>query len=227
MKYEIKGNNLPVVILELQSGESIFTESGGMSWMTKGIEMTTNMEGGLFGGLARTFSGESLFMVTYSCNSPTGTIAFSSSFPGEIIPMQLSHGESIICQKDSFLVAERSVELKTFFKKKLGAGLFGGEGFILQKLTGPGLIFLEIDGSVQEYTLGNGEELLVDTGHVAAFEPSIDFDIERVKGFKNILFGGEGLFLTRLRGPGKVWLQTMPIPNLANRIIPYIPVKRD
>ena len=222
MKFQVKGEPLPVVVLELESGEAVYTESGGMGWMTKGFDMSSNMEGGLFGGLARKMSGESLFMTTYTCNTP-GTIAFPASMPGRIIPMELQNGESLICQKDSFLVAERSVTLGIHFKKRLGAGLFGGEGFILQKITGPGYAFLEIDGSVEEYTLDPGEEMLVDTGHVAMFEPSVNFDIEMVKGFKNILFGGEGLFLTRLRGPGKVWLQTMPISNLAGRIIPFMP----
>ncbi|KXG75623.1 hypothetical protein AN619_16190 [Thermotalea metallivorans] len=223
MKYEIKGGHLPVVVLELQRGESVFTESGGMGWMTDDFHMDTNMEGGLFGGIARKLAGESLFMTTYTCTSPSGIIAFPSSFPGKIIPVTLERGQSMICQKKSFLCGERSVNLEIFFRKKLGAGLFGGEGFILQKVTGPGLAFMEMDGEVIEYHLKNGEVLKVDTGHVAMFEPTVEFDIEMLKGFKNILFGGEGLFLAKLRGPGRVWLQTMPIQNLAKNIIPYMP----
>lgn len=223
MKYELQGDTLPVVILTLEAGESIFTESGGMSWMSDGFEMKTNMEGGFFGGIARKLAGESLFMTTYTLNEASGIIAFSSSFPGKIVPVHLEAGESIICQKSAFLCAERSVKLEIHLKKKLGAGFFGGEGFILQKVTGPGWCFLEIDGEAVEYQLIPGEKMKVDTGHVAMFEPSVNFDIETVKGFTNIVFGGEGLFLTTLKGPGKIWLQSMPIGNLASRIIPYIP----
>lgn len=223
MKYELRGDTLPVVILTLEQGESVFTESGGMSWMSEGFEMKTNMKGGIFGGIARTLAGESLFMTTYTMNKASGIIAFSSSFPGKIVPIHLQAGESIICQKSVFLCAEHSVKLATHLKKKLGAGFFGGEGFILQKVTGPGWCFLEIDGEAVEYQLGSGEKMKVDTGHVAVFESSVNYDIEMVKGVRNILFGGEGLFLTTLQGPGKVWLQSMPISNLAARIIPYIP----
>ncbi len=223
MKYELRGDTLPVVLLTLDEGESIFTESGGMSWMSDGFEMKTNMEGGLFGGIARKLAGESLFMTTYTLNKSSGTIAFSSSFPGKIVPIHLDTGESLICQKTSFLCAERSVKLEIHLKKKLGAGLFGGEGFILQRVTGPGWVFLEIDGEAVEYQLDPGEKMKVDTGHVAIFEPSVNFDIETVKGFTNVVFGGEGLFLTTLKGPGKIWLQSMPIGNLASRIIPFIP----
>jgi len=225
MKYEIKGDNLPIVVIELNRGESVFTESGGMGWMTEGIDMSTNMEGGLFGGIARKLSGESLFMTTYTSNVNGSMISFPSSMPGKIIPMELGRGQSVICQKKTFLCAERSVNLEMHFRKRLGAGLFGGEGFILQKISGPGIAFMEIDGEVIEYDLKPGEVLKVDTGHVAMFEPTVDFDIEMVKGFKNIFFGGEGLFLAKLRGPGRVWLQSMPIMNLAREIIPFIPVK--
>lgn len=227
MKYELRGDTLPVVILTLEEGESVFTESGGMSWMSDGFEMKTNMEGGLFGGLARKLAGESLFMTTYTMKRSSGMIAFSSSFPGKIVPIRLEAGQSIICQKTAFLCGERSVKLDIHFKRKLGAGLFGGEGFILQRVTGPGWCFLEIDGEAVEYQLSPGEKLKVDTGHVAMFEPSVNFDIEMVKGFTNILFGGEGLFLTTLQGPGRVWLQSMPIGNLAARLIPYIPSSSD
>ncbi len=195
MKYELRGDTLPVVIFTLDEGESIFTESGGMSWMSDGFEMKTNMEGGLFGGIARKLAGESLFMTTYTLNKSSGTIAFSSSFPGKIVPIHLDTGESLICQKTSFLCAERSVKLEIHLKKKLGAGLFGGEGFILQRVTGPGWVFLEIDGEAVEYQLDPGEKMKVDTGHVAIFEPSVNFDIETVKGFTNVVFGGEGLYL--------------------------------
>lgn len=227
MKYEIRGGNLPVVLVDLNAGETMFTQSGGMAWMTGNISMSTNMEGGLFGGLARAFSGESIFMATYVCQSGTGTMAFASSFPGTILPIKFEGGKTLICQKDAFLCAEKSINLEVTFRKKLGAGLFGGEGFIMQRISGNGMAFLELDGDVVEYELQPGQVLKVDTGHVAAFESTVSFDIETVKGFKNILFGGEGLFLTRLTGPGKVWLQTMPIENVAKRIIPFLPHDRD
>ncbi len=227
MNYRIEGGNLPVVICELEPDESLFTESGGMAWMTDNIKMETNMEGGLFGGLMRSLSGESLFMVTYTCKRENGEIAFASSLPGNIIDFDLAPGESIICQKSAFLCAERSVKLEAFFKKRLGTGLFGGEGFILQKLTGPGKVFLELDGSIVRRELARGETLKVDTGHVGAFTPDVRFDISTVKGFKNVLFGGEGLFLTELEGSGTVWLQTMPVENIAQRLIPLLPRSKD
>ena len=166
-------------------------------------------------------------MTTYTMKRSSGFIAFSSSFPGKIVPIYLEAGQSIICQKEAFLCAERSVKLSAYLKKRLGAGFFGGEGFILQKLTGPGWCFLEIDGEAVEYQLVAGEKIKVDPGHVAIYEPSVDFDIEMVKGFRNIFFGGEGLFLATLQGPGKVWLQSMPVANLAARIIPFIPSSSD
>jgi len=225
LRYEVKGGNLPAVITYLESGEAMFTESGGMSWMSNNIQMSTNMEGGLFGGISRAFSGESVFMATYTCSGSDGMIAFSSSFPGTIMSEEFDGSRTLICQKDAFLAAERSIKLEVVFRKKLRAGLFGGEGFIMQKISGRGMAFLEIDGASIEYDLKPGEILKVDTGHVAAFESTVHFDIETVKGFKNIMFGGEGLFLTTLKGPGKVWLQTMPIQNVANKIIPFIPEK--
>lgn len=196
MNYEIKGDNLPVVICTLNSGERIVSQAGAMGWMSDNIIMGTNMKGGLMGGIGRMMSGESIFLNTFTCNGAYGTIAFPSSFPGKILALNLAHGESIIAQKDAFLASEESVTLKTFFKKKLSAGLFGGKGFILQKITGPGLVFLEFDGYIEEHTLSIGETLKVDTGYVAMFEPSVDFDVTTVKGMKNIFFGGEGLFLS-------------------------------
>lgn len=225
MRYEIKGGNLPVVITNLEPGEAMFTQSGGMSWMGNDIKMSTNMEGGLFGGISRAFSGESIFMATYSCTGSNGLIAFASSFPGTIMPVEFDGSKTLICQKDAFLAAERNVKLEVIFRKKLGPSLFGGEGFIMQKISGRGMAFLELDGDVVEYNLLPGEVMKVDTGHVAAFESTVNFDVAMVKGFKNIMFGGEGLFLTTLKGPGKIWLQTMPIQNVAKRIIPFIPQK--
>lgn len=227
MRYEIKGGNLPVVICYLNANETIYTESGGMGWMSDNFDMDTNMKGGLFGGLGRALTGESLFMTYYKCRGSEGMIAFPSSFPGSIKAVTLQPGQSVIAQKHSFLAAEIDVKLEVFFRKKLGAGLFGGEGFILQKITGPGLVFCEFDGDVIEYNLEPSQILKVDTGHIAMFDPTVNFDVEMVKGFKNMLFGGEGLFMATLKGPGKVWLQTMPIPSLAGQLIPFLPSSHD
>jgi uncharacterized protein (TIGR00266 family) len=221
MRYEIKGGSLPVVICELDSNETIVSEAGAMGWMSGNIDMDTNMKGGLFGGIGRALSGESVFLNTFTCRGGSGKIAFPSSFPGKIVAKHLAAGETIICQKGAFLAGESTVELKTHFRKRLGSGFFGGEGFILQRITGPGLVFLEFDGHVEEYNLQPGEKLSVDTGNVAMFEASVGFDVEMVKGLKNIFFGGEGLFLTTLRGPGKVYVQTMPIQNLAGQLSRY------
>ncbi|MGD2248098.1 MAG: TIGR00266 family protein [Candidatus Methanofastidiosia archaeon] len=221
MKYKIKGTTLQVAVIQLEPGESMYTESGGMAWMTSNIDMETNMKGGLMKGLGRSLAGESLFMTTYSCNTGKGLIAFTNEVPGKIIPMELGAGQSIIVQKDAFMCAESSVTLEMHFRKKIGAGLFGGEGFILQKLTGPGKAFLELAGEITKYTL-KGNMLKVDPGHIAAYEPSVDFDISRVKGVKNILFSGEGLFLATLKGSGTVWLQSMPLANLARKLSRYI-----
>jgi uncharacterized protein (TIGR00266 family) len=170
------------------------------------------------------FTGESLFLVDYTCTSGQGIVAFASEFPGKVVPLDLAPGQSIIAQKDAFMCAEKSVDIALHFRKKLGAGFFGGEGFIMQKLTGPGLIFVELDGEIVEYTLEAGQTMMVDTGFVAMYEPTVDFDIEMVRGLRNIFFGGEGLFLARLRGPGRIWLQTMPIYNLARKVASHVHV---
>ena len=223
VSYRVDGTTLPVVTIQLEPGEVIYSESGGMSWMTGNVEMKTHSGGGLGKMFKRAVSGESLFITDYSVKGGSGTVAFASEFPGKIIPFDLKPGESIIAQKDAFMCAEKTVDLEMHFRKRLGAGFFGGEGFIMQKLTGPGLAFIELDGEVVEYTLESGQLLKVDTGHVAAVEPSVSFDVTMVKGFKNILFGGEGLFLAALRGPGKVWLQTMPMMKLANKMAQFMP----
>ncbi|MFQ6133251.1 MAG: TIGR00266 family protein [Armatimonadota bacterium] len=227
MEHDIRGTVMQTVDIRLQPGETIFTESGGMAWMTGNIKMESGMKGGLLKALGRGLAGESMFMVDYTCESGEGLVTFACEFPGKVIPFTLGPGESIICQKDAFMCAEKSVTLEMHFRKKLGAGLFGGEGFILQKLTGPGVAFLEFDGEITDYELGPDHQLKVDTGHLAAFEPTVNFDIAMVKGVKNILFGGEGLFLADVRGPGKVWLQSMPIANLAAKVAQYVPSKGD
>jgi uncharacterized protein (TIGR00266 family) len=192
--------------------------------MTSDIGMETNMKGGLMKGLGRMFSGESMFMATYTAKAPNQSITISSAFPGYIIPLDVTGG-SYICQKSSFLCAQPNVELKVTIPKGLKAGMFGGEGFIMQRVSGSGYVFLEIDGSVKEIELAPGEKLIVDTGNVAAYEEGVNYSAEMVKGFANVLFGGEGLFLTTLTGPGKVWLQTMTMTSFASRVVPYLPSK--
>ena len=222
MQYQIFGGNLPAVTISLNQGEAVYTQSGGMSWMTAGMQMDTNMKGGFMKGLGRMLSGDSLFIATYSATAPGQEITIASTFPGAIVPIDVTRGEVII-QKSAFLCAEPNVTLSAHVVKGLSAGLFGGEGFILQRLSGSGIAFIEIDGAVCEKELAPGESLIVDTGNIAAYEANVGYEVTMVKGFKNILFGGEGLLNTRLTGPGKVWLQTMTMPGFAKRIIPYLP----
>ena len=226
MQYQIKGTITPHVEVQLGPGETVFTESGAMAWMDEGVEMNTGGSGGLGGMLGRMVSGEGAFVTKFTSRSGGDMVAFVPEAPGNIIPLTLGAGESIMAQKDAFLVAEESVTFEISFNRKLGAGLFGGEGFILQKFTGPGTMFAAIGGEVQEYDLASGQTLKVDTGHLAMFEPSVTYDIARVKGVRNMLFGGEGLFLATVTGPGKVWLQRMPLANLAGAIARYLPKPR-
>ncbi len=221
MEAKIIGDSLPVVTCKLKKGEAVVTESGGMSWMDEGIKMNTSTNGGIMKGLGRALAGESLFMNTYTAEKDDVEIAFSSSFPGKILEFDLSEGETIIAQKRAFLCAENSIDISMHFRKKLGAGFFGGEGFIMQKITGPGKVFLEIDGEVIKKQLAEGEKLKIDNGYVAAMTKGVELSIETVPGLKNIMFGGEGLFLTTLKGPGTVWLQSMPISKLASLL--YVP----
>jgi uncharacterized protein (TIGR00266 family) len=224
MEYQVIGTTLQAVVLELDPGETVYSESGGMAWMSGNILMQTSGRGGGLGGMfKRAISGESLFLVEYTSQGGKGIVAFASDFPGKIVPVNLAPGQQMIAQRQAFLCAEKTVGLDIHFRRKLGTGFFGGEGFIMQRLTGPGIAFVCLDGEVMEYTLGPDQLLKVDTGHVAMFEPTVGFDIEMMKGFRNILFGGEGLFLATLRGPGRVWLQTMPMMNLAKAIAEYLP----
>ena len=222
MKYEIKGGNFPVVICNLERGEQMITEKGSMVWMSPNLQMETK-GGGLGKMFSKAFSGESMFQNIYTAQGGAGMIAFGSSFPGQIRAITIAPGKEMILQKNSFLAAEAGVELSIHFNKKLGAGFFGGEGFIMQRLSGNGTAFVEIDGELVEYDLKPGQKLVVDTGNVAGFEPTVQMEIQQVQGAKNIIFGGEGLFNTVLTGPGRVWLQTMTIANVANAIRPYIP----
>lgn len=226
MKYRVLGDTMPAVeILFEQKGESMYTQSGGMAWMTEGISMDSNMKGGLGKAFGRMFSGESLFMATYTAERSDTMIAFASTVAGEILPVNLNERGGMICQKGAFLCAEESVNLEVTFSKKISAGLFGGEGFILQKITGSGMVFLEVDGNKVEKELAPGEVLKVDTGNVVAFDESVQYEIETVKGLKNIFLGGEGLFLTKLTGPGRVVLQTQNFNEFAGRIARFIPGK--
>ena len=226
MRYELKGGNFPVVICNLENGERMITERGSMCWMSPNMEMQTQ-GGGLGRMFSRAFSGESMFQNHYTARNGPGMIAFGSSFPGQIRVLNIAPGQEMIVQKKSFLASEAGVELSVHFQKWLGVGFFGGEGFIMQRLSGSGTAFIEIDGELIEYVLKPGQSILVDTGYVAAFDASVQMDIQQVTGAKNIFFGGEGLFNTVLTGPGRVWLQTMPIYNVANAIRPYIPTGND
>lgn len=223
MEYKVMGTTVPAVEIQMNQGETMFTQSGGMSWQSDGIEMSTNTRGGVLKGLGRMFSGESMFLAHYRAVKDHASIAFAATVPGSIVPVDVGASNGLIMQKGAFLCAEDSVQLETIFTKKFSAGFFGGEGFILQRLTGSGKAFLEIDGDIVQKDLKPGEVLKVDTGNVAAFAPTVSYEIETVKGMGNILFGGEGLFLTRLTGPGKVILQTMNFADFAGTIAARIP----
>lgn len=225
MKYEIKGTPLPVVICDVEAGESIVTQKGGMSWMTPNMEMSTNAGGSLGKTMSRMFSGESMFQNVYTARGGAGQIAFTSRFPGEILAIDVSEN-NIVAQKSAFMACEQNVQMSIFFQRKFGSGVFGGEGFIMQKFEGNGMVFLEIDGSVVTYDLEAGQSMLLDTGHLVAMDSTVSIDIETVKGLGNKLFGGEGFFNTRVTGPGRVWLQTMPVSAVASAIIPYLPTGR-
>ncbi len=221
MEYEIKGGSFPVVICRLRDGERMITEKGSMVWMSPNMEMETR-GGGLGKMFSKAFSGESMFQNIYTARGD-GMIAFGSSFPGKILPLEVSGGRELIMQKSSFLASEETVDLSIAFNKKMGAGFFGGEGFIMQKLSGRGMAFVEIDGDLVEYDLAPGQQIVVDTGNVAGYESTVTMDVRQVPGLKNKLMGGEGLFNTYLTGPGKVMLQTMPISSMAATLSGYIP----
>lgn len=222
IKYQIDGGSLPVVICYPDEGQTLCTERGAMSWMSPNMVMETNSGGGVGKAVGRLFAGESMFMNEYTAKGGPGMIAFASSFPGSIIPYRVTPGNSIVVQKKGFLAMEKGLELSVFFQKRLGKGLVGGEGFIMQKISGDGLVFIEIDGCCKEYELAAGQSIILDTGYLAAMSSTCTMDIVSVKGVKNVLFGGEGLFNTKVTGPGKVYIQSMPIINVASSIAPYI-----
>jgi uncharacterized protein (TIGR00266 family) len=226
MRYAISGTVMQTVAVDLMPGETVFSQTNCMCWMNDAVEMNTHTGGGFFAGLARSFGGGSFFITDFTARG-AGHVAFAPRFPGTIMPVALGPGQSLICRKETFLVAEKSVSLEIAWQQRLGAGVFGGEGFILQKVTGPGTVFLDLSGEVVERDLAPNERLLVHAGHVGVMEPSIRFDIQMVRGFRNILFGGEGLFLATLTGPGHVALQSMPIMNLAEEIGRYLPARTD
>ncbi len=226
MQYKVEGSPMPVVICKLESGETMITESGAMSWMTPNMKMETTSGGGLGKMLGRALSHESVFLNRYTAEGGEGEIAFASSFPGDIVAFEISAGQEMIVQKSAFLASTTGVELSTFFQKKLGSGFFGGEGFIMQKLSGNGTAFVEFDGYIKEYELAAGQQMIVDTGYLAAMTATCSMDIKTVPGIKNMLFGGEGIFNTVVSGPGKVWLQSMPVMQLAGAIRPFIPTDK-
>lgn len=223
IKYEIEGGSLPVLMCYPEEGETLCTQSGAMSWMSPNMNMVTNSGGGIKKALGRLLSGDSLFLNEYTPKGGAGMIAFGAALPGKILPFEVSEGNGIIIQKSGFIAMEKGLDLSVHFQKKFGAGLFGGEGFILQKVTGNGVVFIEIDGYCKEYELGAGQSIIVDSGYLAAMSESCSMDIQTVKGIKNALFGGEGFFNTVITGPGKVYVQSMPAMHLAEKLIPYIP----
>lgn len=222
MRYEIKGGNFPVAICQLDANESIMTEGGAMSWMSPNMSMQTSGNG-LGKMIGRIFSGEKMFQNKYTSVGTAGEIAFASSFPGDIMALDVSPNNEYVIQKSAYLASEPGVELSVFFQKRVSSGFFGGEGFIMQRLSGNGTAFVEIDGSAVRYQLQPGQKIIVDTGHVVLMSATCSMDIQTVKGVKNVLFGGEGLFNTVVTGPGEVVLQTMPTVKLAQALMPYLP----
>ena len=225
MEYKIQGETAPVVICQLSPGESMITEKGSMVWMSPSMEMETTA-GGLGKAFGRMFSGESIFQNIYTAQGGAGMIAFASSFPGDIRAVEITPDRPIVVQKSAFLAAQRGVELSVFFQKKVGAGFFGGEGFIMQKLSGSGIAFAEFDGHIVEYDLDPGESLVVDTGYLAAMDATCSMEIQAVPGVKNMVFGGEGIFNTVITGPGHIYLQTMPISQVAGVLRPFMPTAK-
>ena len=224
MNYKLIGQTVPLVEMTLNKGETVYTQSGGMAYQTEGITMKTNARGGVMKSIGRMFAGESMFMANYTAEKDGAVVAFASTVPGSVVPINIGdHPGGLIMQKGAFLCAENGVNTSVTLTKKFGAGLFGGEGFILQKAEGSGLVFLEVDGDIIEKELAPGEILKVDTGNVVAFDSKVSYEIETVKGLGNIFLGGEGLFLTRLVGPGKVILQSQNFKDFAGRILGFMP----
>jgi uncharacterized protein (TIGR00266 family) len=226
MKFEISGTVMQTVAIDLDPGEQIYSQTNTMAWMNEAIVMDTHTGGGFLAGLKRSLAGGSLFITDFTAQGP-GHVAFAPRFPGTIIAKTLAAGDSLICRKETFLCAQKSVTLELAWQRRLGAGFFGGEGFTLQKVTGPGTVWLDLSGEVVERDLAVGEKLLVHAGHVGIQTTTVEFDIQMIRGFKNVVFGGEGLFLATLTGPGHIWLQSMPIMNLAEEVGRYLPVRKE
>ncbi len=225
LRYHIMGTVQQTVGVELNPGQTIYSEAGAMSWMTSSISMNTHSGGGLGSMFKRAVSGASLFIIDFASTGGPGQASFSTDFPGKVLPFDLDTGQSVTMHRHAFICAEKSVSLDIAFTRKLGVGLFGGEGFVLQRLTGPGMVFAELDGDAIEYHLQPNQVMRVEPGHVAMFESSVTFDIEMIKGMTNILMGGEGLFLATLTGPGRIWLHSMTVSKMAHRIAEYLPAK--
>ena len=225
VQYQIKGGNLPYVVLNLSRGQQIICESGSMSWKSDSVTMDTTSNGGVGKVFSRMFTGEKLFQNIYTAQTDNSYIAFSSSFPGAIMPIEIRPGQDVICQKSSFLAGTAGVELSIHFNKKIGVGVFAGEGFIMQRMASNGMVFIEIDGSMEERILQPGEKIVISTGHLVMMDASCQISVETVKGLKNIFLGGEGLFNTIITGPGKVVMQSMPISKMANTLYPYMPIQ--
>jgi uncharacterized protein (TIGR00266 family) len=224
MQSTISGTTMQTVHVELQPGESVYCQTHAMAWMTDDVTMTTNTGGGFLAGLKRSLTGGSFFITTYTAaGRGTSKVVFASRFPGHVLPFTLGPGESLLCRKETFLVAESTVTFQIAFQQRLGAAFFGGEGFVLQRVTGPGTVWLDLSGETCVEDLQPGRKLLVHAGHVGIITPTVDFSIQRVAGVRNMIFGGEGIFLASLAGPGKAWLQSMPISNLAESVAPYLP----
>lgn len=223
IKYEIEGGSLPVVICYPEKGQTLCTQSGSMSWMSPNMVMETNSGGGFKKALGRMLAGDSIFLNEYTPNGGSGVIAFASSFPGKILPFEVTPGKGLIIQKSGFLAMEKGVDLSLYVQNKAGTGFFAGEGFIMQKVQGNGTVFIEIDGYCKEYDLKANESIILATGHIAAMDETCTMEVQTVKGAKNIFLGGQGLFLTKVTGPGKVYAQSMPIYNTAMRIAQFLP----
>lgn len=223
MRYEIVGEPMPVAVCTLADGESVVCEGGSMSWMTPNLEMQTSGGGSLGKAFSRMMSREAIFQNVYTARGGEGMIAFASSFPGSIRAIRITPDKPVIAQKSAFLASEPGIELSIHFQKRLGAGFFGGEGFIMQKISGDGVAFIEIDGTAMEYELAAGQQMVVDTGYLAMMDASCTMDIQSVKGLKNKLFGGESFFNTVITGPGRIVLQTMPINGFAGAIASVMP----
>lgn len=223
MKYDLQGSTMQMLSVQLGQGESIYSESGRLVYMSDNVKMDTKAKGGIWAGIKRKFAGESFFLTNFTSEHGTGIIGFGSEFPGKIIPMQLKAGQEVIAQKDAFLMAEQSVSMDATFTKKIGAGLLGGEGLILIKVNGPGLVFFNVGGEISEVKLTAGQKIRVDTSNLAMFDAGVEYSVERVKGVRNIIWGGEGLFLATCTGPGRVWVQSLPVAELAGKLAEYMP----